>query len=181
MDRILFFQSERLVYRPLRQEDLPTIVRQRNEATMRRWFYFLEPDCLTERYAQKLIEDTQATWRKMPDILRDACDLGIYRKDTGELIGDVGLSKQHVRSPEAPPDLEIGYHIAEAYEGQGFGTEAAKAAIAWAFARLRELGAEPVVRAYIEHGNQPSARVAEKAGFTYERDEEYVTVYAIRG
>lgn len=54
-----------------------------------------------------------------------------------ERVGRVGLF--HVRSEAAPEQLrgrrEIGWMFAEAHQGQGFATEAARAVLDWAFAR----------------------------------------------
>ncbi len=54
----------------------------------------------------------------------------IVRKDTGELIGDCGLTLQNIDGQMLP---EIGYHVHKKYWRQGFGSEAARAVRDWAF------------------------------------------------
>ena len=51
-------------------------------------------------------------------------------KDTGEFIGDCGITMQPIDGEQLP---EIGYHIHKAYWRQGYGKEAAKAVRDWAF------------------------------------------------
>ena len=79
----------------------------------------------------------------------------IEQKD-GTHIGDLcfkGLRENGV--------AEIGYGIQEAFQGQGYATEAVQAACRWAFrhAEVRSLEAET------DAGNAASQRVLEKCGF----------------
>ncbi len=170
-----FFKSERLHYRPYQAEDIQTLVRLRNEKTYLRWFYFLP--LTDENLAAEQIEQNIATWSRPVDIMKDQCDLAIALKDTGELIGSVGLSKFH--GVEELKDIEIGYDIAQAHQGKGYATEAARAAVAWGMDRLREIGAAPKIVGKAEHENWPSRRVLEKAGFAFVCAEKYCSVYQI--
>lgn len=54
----------------------------------------------------------------------------VVRRDTGEFIGDCGLTLQNIDGEMLP---EIGYHIHKKYWRQGFGSEAARAVRDWAF------------------------------------------------
>lgn len=172
------FASENLVYRPLRADDLDKIHAFANEPSCRRWFYFLEPDCLTREFAVEKIARNSEAWSRKIDLLRDDCTLGITLKDTGELIGTIGIAKFH--DTEELDDLEIGYQVSEAYQGKGYCTEAAKATVAWGFARQREIGMEPKLVGKVEPENWASRKVLENAGFWHIRDERYVKVYEIR-
>jgi Acetyltransferases, including N-acetylases of ribosomal proteins len=111
------------------------------EKSRRRWFYFQEPDCLTEKFWAKVIDENIKTWSQKVNPLRDDCGLAVVVKRTGNLCGFVGLSKYH--GQEELKDVEIGYHIGEAYQSSGYGTESAKAAAEWGLERLRELGLDP--------------------------------------
>ena len=51
-------------------------------------------------------------------------------KETGELIGDCGLTMQNIDGEKLP---EIGYHIHKKYWRRGFAREAAQAVRDWAF------------------------------------------------
>ena len=65
---------------------------------------------------------------------------------------------------------EIGYGVAEEYQGQGYATEAVKAASAWAF----QNPAVTALEAETDAANTASKRVLEKCGFiaTGETGEE---------
>lgn len=54
----------------------------------------------------------------------------VILKETGELIGDCGLSMQLIKGQIKP---EIGYHIRRDCHRKGYGTEAARACRDWAF------------------------------------------------
>ncbi|WP_058301893.1 GNAT family N-acetyltransferase [Gorillibacterium timonense] len=171
-----YFKSERLLYRPLQMEDVHPYVKMCNEASRRRWFYFQEPHCLTEAFWIRGMENNIATWSRRVNVLKDDCGLAIVRKEDRALIGLVGISKFHGPEEELA-DVEIGYHIGEAYQGNGYGTEAAIAAVEWGLAELREFGAVPKIVGKAEHENKSSRRVLEKAGFTFVHEEPYLSVY----
>jgi len=174
------FTSERLTYRPFDMEDLQAYVTLCNEPSRRRWFYFQEPHCLEASFWAKEIANNIAVWSQKINLLTETagCGVAIVLKKTGQLIGFISLSKFH--GPEEELDhVEIGYHVGEAFQGNGYATEAAIAAVEWGLARLRELGAEPKIVGKAEHENWPSRRVLEKAGFTLVMAEQYVSVYEI--
>ena len=62
---------------------------------------------------------------------------------------------------DEPDVYENGYWMAPKYVGQGIATEAANAAIRYAFGHL---GAKAISIGYFE-GNEPSRRIVEKLGF----------------
>ncbi|MFM9329154.1 GNAT family N-acetyltransferase [Paenibacillus mesotrionivorans] len=171
------FPSERLVYRPLSMEDLEVYMAMRHEATYRQWFYFQAPPTLES--AAKEIRVMQEKASRKINLLKESFDTGVYLKESGSLIGTVSLNKFH--GPEDELEfVEIGFGIGEAYQGNGYATEAAKTAVVWGLDRLRELGAVPVIEGNVEHANWPSRKVLEKAGFRLVRTQKYVTVYEIR-
>ena len=73
--------------------------------------------------------------------------LSVEDRETGELVGDVGLSP----AEDGSGVIKIGYTMSPTFQGRGYATEAVDALIAYAFDTL---GAE----------NLPSIRVAEKVG-----------------
>ena len=166
-----WFESERLLYRPLQIEDTQALHRYNNEASRRRWFYFQEPDCLTLEYCRLEVEKSIAVCSRKINILEDHMDLGIVLKLTGEFIGSVGISGAERKN------AVIGYSICEAQQGKGYATEAALAAVQWGFGQLGQLGEELRITGKVEHENWPSRRVLEKSGFTLVRAEQYVSVY----
>ena len=76
-------------------------------------------------------------------------------------VGRVGLVN-HVMWDEP----ELGWHIFDGCEGQGYATEAAARVRDWAAA---ERGLGPLI-SYIHPENIPSRRVAERLGAQFERD-----------
>lgn len=80
----------------------------------------------------------------------------VHERDGGRLVGDVGLAL----AEDEHGVIRVGYTIAPAFQGLGYATEAIRALVAYAFDTL---GAD-VVRAHANAENDPSIRVAEKAG-----------------
>ena len=83
----------------------------------------------------------------------------VCRKDTGEMIGDCGLTMQIIDGQIRP---EIGYHIRADQQRQGFAKEAARAVRDWTF----ENTPFRVVYSYMKAENIPSIRTARAYGCT---------------
>lgn len=98
----------------------------------------------------------------------------VIEKATNEVIGRVGLW-----SPEGWPGVELGWIIRHSRWGNGFATEAARAALDWTWAH----GVADHVISLIQPANVPSIRVAEKIGEQLERREringEEMCIYSI--
>ncbi|WP_342643374.1 GNAT family N-acetyltransferase [Rhodoligotrophos ferricapiens] len=74
------------------------------------------------------------------------------------LIGVVGIERKHTNG-----EPELGYWLGAGYRGRGFATEAAKAAIRYAF----QTCGHPAIAASCRLTNIASRRVIEKCGFSY--------------
>ena len=74
-------------------------------------------------------------------------------KETGEMIGDCGLTMQLIGDQIKP---EIGYHIRADHQRKGYATEAARAVRDWTFRNTPF----NIVYSYMKHTNIPSARTA---------------------
>ena len=74
-------------------------------------------------------------------------------KETGEMIGDCGLTMQLIGGQIKP---EIGYHIRADHQRKGYGAEAAIAVRDWTFNNTPF----NLVYSYMKHTNEPSARTA---------------------
>ena len=83
----------------------------------------------------------------------------VCRRDTGEMIGDCGLTMQRIDGQIRP---EIGYHIRADHQRQGYATEAARAVRDWTF----ENTPFRVVYSYMKAENLPSIRTAMAYGCT---------------
>jgi RimJ/RimL family protein N-acetyltransferase len=104
----------------------------------------------------------------------------LERRDTGELIGNTGLAIPDFL-PEILPAVEIGWRLGRAHWRQGFATEAARAALAFAW---DPVGLDRVVSVHAV-GNDPSGNVMQKIGMHLDRETVHpkngraVRVYAI--
>ena len=74
-------------------------------------------------------------------------------KETGEMIGDCGLTMQNIGGVIKP---EIGYHIRRDMQRKGYAREAASAVRDWTF----ENTPFQIIFSYMKYTNEPSARTA---------------------
>ena len=101
----------------------------------------------------------------------------IIDRKTNKLIGDCGLSMQHIDNEWLP---EIGYHINRKYSGQGIASEAAQLVKKYIFKNYNY----DTLYSYTFEGHLASIKVMENNGMTFvkkykEKDECYV-VYAVK-
>jgi ribosomal-protein-alanine N-acetyltransferase len=153
----VFFETEHLLVRELEPEDADRLYENHAEEKVKKWF----PN---ESYAD--MDEAKGAIRFFRDCVEGdhlPFVLAIQLKETGELIGDTGVSEVDGQ-PEA---VEIGYQICEKYSGRGLATEALKAMTGFSFAKF---GAT-VSYGRVVHGNIASARVLEKAGYIFVNEE----------
>ena len=98
-------------------------------------------------------------------------------KETGEMIGDCGLTMQPINGLVRP---EIGYHIRGDQQRKGYAKEAASAVRDWAFHNTPF----NVIYSYMKHTNEPSSKTAISYGCRqvdeYEDDvNKIIKVFAI--
>lgn len=93
------------------------------------------------------------------------CYWAIVEKESGQLIGSCGM----VYQLDGSLPIDFGYTLARSRWGRGLTTEAARAALHYAFERLRL----PRMVASVDSRNVASRRVLEKIGFVFERSEEF--------
>jgi RimJ/RimL family protein N-acetyltransferase len=136
----------------------------------------------TVRYLGGRTLDRALAWRNMAAIIghwqiRGYGFFSVESKATGEWVGRVGPW-----NPEGWPEPEVGWMIAREHWGEGYATEAGRAAIEFAY---RELGWERVAHVILQ-GNVRSEAVAKRLGSVLDRREaglpgitdEDVLVYA---
>ena len=153
----IFFETERVLATKLQPEDAARLYENHAEAKVKKWF----PN---ESYAD--IREAEDAIRFFGDCVENnhlPFVLAIRLKETGELIGDTGVSEVEGE----PHALEIGYQICDKYSGKGLATEVLKAMTAFSFARFNA----GVSYGRVVHGNAASARVLEKAGYTFVKEE----------
>lgn len=149
---MLMLETERLWLRQWKSSDYSAFsVMCADPAVMR--FY---PAVLSKQESEKLVWALTATI--------DEQGWGFWAvelKATAEFIGFVGLRHQELALPDAP-FVEIAWRVASTHWGKGYATEAANAALAFAF---NELEAEAVY-AFTALINQPSRKVMSRVGMT---------------
>ena len=84
-------------------------------------------------------------------------------KDTGEMVGDCGLTMQNIDGEMLP---EIGYHIRGDCQRKGYAKEVAAAVRDWAF----ENTDYPALYSYCKYTNEASIRTAEAIGMQFDRE-----------
>jgi RimJ/RimL family protein N-acetyltransferase len=143
--------TERLFLRPIRRSDLDA-------------YAALNADPEVQRYMSTGTEpwDSGRTWRHLAFLLGH-WELGgtgswaVERRADGEFLGVIGFWE-----PAGWPDSELAWRLARRWWGNGYATEGARAALAYAF---EELGRERVI-SLIHPENRASIRVAERIGET---------------
>lgn len=141
-------ETERLILRGWRAEDFEPLAAIHGD-----------PEVMT--FLGGVMERNDA-WRSLASLaghwaLRGYGKWAVERKSDGAMMGRVGLI-----NPEGWPGLEIGWTLGKAYWGRGYATEAATAAMRYAFLT------QPVDRliSCIDAGNEPSQHVARRIGET---------------
>ncbi len=86
----------------------------------------------------------------------------VFEEESGSLVGCCGLRP-------AGDEYELGFHLCPAFWGKGYGEEAARSVMEYAFT---ELGAH-VLRAGHHPKNEASRRLLKKLGFRYGKEELY--------
>lgn len=141
----------------------------------------LGDDAIMIHYPYTFDEARVRSWieRNMNRYRNDGFGLwAVCLKDSGEMIGDCGLTLQNIEGEMLP---EIGYHIRADRQGQGFAREAALAVRDWAFANTEY----PALYSYCKYTNVGSFKTAESIGMKFlkeypDADNEITHVSVIR-
>jgi RimJ/RimL family protein N-acetyltransferase/ubiquinone/menaquinone biosynthesis C-methylase UbiE len=143
----LKIETSRLIMRPFTESDAAAVK------------HFTENEFEIEEAALEWIRWISKSPGKRPDTNRLLIMFAIELKQTGECIGRVYLHSK----AELNCEVEIGYGIAKGHRCNGYATEAAKAAVWFAF----EKAEQEVLCAIVKPENIASRRVVEKVGFVY--------------
>jgi RimJ/RimL family protein N-acetyltransferase len=111
-------ETERLIIRDVREEDVPILIRQFTEPEARRNILSFQADA---DYNKKIFKNA-IDWAKIPIPKREYYKLSVVLKSGGDLIGSCGISDVRPRCFETG----IGWHYAHEYRGNGYATEAAR-------------------------------------------------------
>ena len=161
-------ETERLILREMKLDDFDAL-------------YEILSDTETMQHYPKPLDEQQVRDWVLRNIERyEIFGFGLWAvvlKETGEVIGDCGITMQNIGSKIKP---EIGYHIHKKYWNRGLATEAAKKCRDYAF----ENTPFNVIYSYMKYTNIGSYSVAIKNGMQkvdeFEDDVNTIThVYAI--
>ena len=169
----LRIETERLVLRAWRSEDLEPYAAICADPEVMRWI------------GDGSVRSREASARQICDFQQRWDDDGfgpfaVELRHSSALIGFVGMLIPDFL-PEIMPAVEIGWRLDRRYWGQGYATEAARAALAFAF---EEAGFSRLV-SICQVGNEASERVMLKLGMTLDRETREpaldlpIRVYAI--
>ena len=157
---IKIIQTQRLLLRQWRPSDLPIFAGINADPEVMRYFPKLLSPTVSDIIAnkcQQLIEDNGwGFW---------ALSLKANSEKADNFIGFVGLNATHADLPFAP-SVEIAWRLHKDYWRQGYATEAAQAALKFAFA---ELNLQRVV-AFTAVINKPSQKLMQRLGMTNTED-----------
>ena len=148
-------QTDRLILRPFRQDDLDRLSELMANPGFMRFSTGLYSREQTATFLDKILG-----WEEkgIPSLL------AVILPETGKLLGYCGFYH-----PEGFDDTEIGYRLDPEFWNRGFATEAARAVRDFGF---REWKLDRLI-SLIHPENIPSRRVAEKNGMTLERETTF--------
>lgn len=141
-------ETERLFLREMAEDDFEAL------------YKVLSDSDIMQHYPYEFDEAQVRNW-----ILRNMERYGIFGfglwavclKETGEMIGDCGLTMQLINGQIKP---EIGYHIRADHQRKGYAKEAAIAVRDWTFSHTPF----NIVYSYMKYTNEPSSRTAMSYG-----------------
>ena len=151
------FETKRLIIRKFKIEDAQQLYENHMDDEVRKWF----PN---ECYADA--EEARDAIRFYIDCADNGhlpFVLGAELKGTGKLIGDTGISEVEGK----PEETEVGYCIGQKYRGKGYATELLSAISDFAGSRF----GIRLIWGRGGHGNHASAKVLEKNGYQFVKEE----------
>ncbi len=144
--------TARLILRPFRESDAPDVFEYASDPSFRKYAPYIPSDYSPFDAVEYVQERLVIDWNKQPTFAVE---------HEGKVIGAVTI---RVNSDGG---VEFGYGIGGDYQGQGFATEAASAALDWT---ISNCGADSIY-ATADVLNHASIRVQEKLGLKPVEDE----------
>ena len=152
----MILETERLFLREMTMDDFDAL------------YAVLSDSSIMQHYPYSFDEERVRSWieRNMKRYTDDGFGLwAVCLKDTGEMIGDCGLTLQNIEGQMLP---EIGYHIRRDQQRKGYAKEAAAAVRDWAFQNTEY----PALYSYCKYTNVGSFKTAESIGMHFEKEYE---------
>ena len=140
----MVIKTERLLLREMSEDDYHALYKVLADANIMQHYPYFFDGIKVKNWIERNIE----RYRIFGFGLWAVC-----LKDTGEMIGDCGLTMQIINGQIKP---EIGYHIRADKQRKGYAKEAAIAVRDWTFHNTPF----NVVYSYMKYTNEPSAKTA---------------------
>ena len=147
----MIVETERLTLRELCERDFDALYKVLGDTDSMRYYPYVFDETRVRSWISRNID----RYREFGFGLWAVC-----LKDSGELIGDCGLTMQDINGHTKP---EIGYHIRKDMQRNGYGKEAACAVRDWTF---ENTGFDQVY-SYMPSANIPSQKTAISYGCTH--------------
>lgn len=149
MRQMIFAETERLIIRSWKPEDLPLFVSINKDGRVMRYFPALLTDEETETFYHRIMDEFE---RKGWGLF------AVELKSSGRFLGYVGLHEIGFEA-DFTPGVEIGWRLDAEYHNMGYATEAATEV-------LRIAKSHGITRLYsfTAEMNKPSERVMRKIG-----------------
>ena len=144
-------ETDRLILRAWKTEDMPLFAKMNRDARVMRYF----PSTLSDEQTESFYNRIQSEFKRN--------GWGLYAvelKSNGTFIGYVGLHEIGFDA-DFTPGIEIGWRLDADYHNQGLATEAAKEVLKLA----KEKGLQRLY-SFTAKQNSPSKRVMQKIGMT---------------
>ncbi len=152
MNKIL--ETKRLILREMSMDDLDALYQVLGDSDIMQHY----PYSFDEEKVREWIERNINRYKENGFGLWAVC-----LKETGEMIGDCGLTLQNIEGEMLP---EIGYHIRKDQQHKGYAKEAAAAVRDWAFKNTDY----PALYSYCKYTNEGSFKTAESIGMYFEKE-----------
>ncbi|MDO8594955.1 MAG: GNAT family protein [bacterium] len=150
-DTFLIPVRENITLRFIRPDEAEALYKlvDKNRAYLREWLDWVDAQTGPEVSKENILKRIEKAGRGT------VLDLGVYQGDT--LIGSMGFNKIETKSRRA----EIGYWLAEDYEGKGIMTDCVRALVSYGFKELKLHRIE----IHCSTNNPKSAAIPERLGF----------------
>jgi len=155
----MLIETERLILREMNPDDFDSLFRVLADSDIMKHY----PYTFDEKRVRDWIDRNIDRYAEFGFGLWAVC-----LKETGEMIGDCGLTMQNIDGENLP---EIGYHIRKDCQRKGFAKEAAAAVRDWAFENTRF----ERLYSYCTQGNEPSYKTAESIGMRFWKEYTNMT------
>ena len=147
-------ESSRLLLRPFCEEDLTDL-----------FSYACHPD-VGPNAGWKPHASISESYTILRSFIQNEEVWAITLKDSGKLIGSIGLHKDGSRSVSKKYVRSLGYVLSAAHWGEGYATEAARRVLRFIFTEMEN--PPEMVSIYHRDSNTRSRRVINKCGFKFE-------------